>query len=55
MRCNDEFAFHIVKLTNHKGKTKNHNVFSLWKEVFDNLKDHLFKGSLKNKYGKDAN
>lgn len=42
-RCNDEYGFHIVKLTNHERKAKNHNVFDLWKEAF--------KGALKPKYG----
>ncbi|AIF44519.1 NUMOD4 domain-containing protein [Virgibacillus sp. SK37] len=50
-RCNDEYGFHIVKLTNHKGEKKNHNVYDLWNKIFENADKRKFKGALKPKYG----
>lgn len=50
-RCNDEYGFHIVKLTNDEGKAENHNVYDLWKEAFKGSNKREFKGTLKPKYG----
>ena len=50
-RCNDEYGFHIVKLTNHDGVSENHIVFDLWKAIFPGRNEHEFKGALKPKYG----
>lgn len=49
-RCNDEYGFHIARLTKD-GKASSHNVFELWKQTFPELKHTLFKGALKAKYG----
>jgi hypothetical protein len=51
-RCNDEYGFHIVKLTNHQGEAMNHNVFEIWKSAFGSCKEAEFKGVKKPKYGK---
>jgi hypothetical protein len=51
-RCNDEYGFHIVKLTNHEGEAENHYVFDLWKDAFEGCNERDFKGALKSKYGK---
>ncbi|WP_342598082.1 NUMOD4 domain-containing protein [Psychrobacillus sp. FSL H8-0483] len=48
-RCNDEYGFHIVKLTKN-GESKNHNLYELWKSEFPKLDNSEFKGSLKIKY-----
>lgn len=45
-RCNDEYGFHIVKLSKD-GKGKNHKVFDLWKKEFNDVGGSLFKGTLK--------
>lgn len=45
-RCNDEYGFHIVKLSKD-GKGKNHNVFNLWKDIFKDVSDEEFKGAKK--------
>jgi len=49
-RCNDEYGFHIVRLTKD-GTASNHNVFELWKQTFPELEETNFKGALKAKYG----
>ncbi len=49
-RCNDEYGFHIVRLTKN-GVAANHNVFELWKQAFPELEQTNFKGALKAKYG----
>ncbi|WP_440051417.1 3-ketosteroid-delta-1-dehydrogenase [Lysinibacillus sphaericus] len=49
-RCNDEYGFHIVRLTKD-GAASNHNVFELWKQAFPELEQTNFKGALKAKYG----
>lgn len=49
-RCNDEFGFHIVRLSKD-GTASNHNVFELWKKEFPELEETNFKGALKAKYG----
>ena len=49
-RCNDEYGFHIVRLTKD-GTASNHNVFELWKKAFPELEETNFKGALKAKYG----
>ncbi|KOS71719.1 3-ketosteroid-delta-1-dehydrogenase [Lysinibacillus contaminans] len=49
-RCNDEFGFHIVRLSKD-GAASNHNVFDLWKKEFPELEETNFKGALKAKYG----
>lgn len=49
-RCNDEYGFHIARLTKD-GKASSHNVFELWKKTFPELEHTLFKGALKAKYG----
>ena len=49
-RCNDEYGFHIARLTKD-GKASSHNVFELWKQTFPELEHTLFKGALKAKYG----
>ena len=49
-RCNDEYGFHIVRLSKD-GVASNHNVFDLWKKAFPELKETNFKGALKAKYG----
>ncbi|MFJ7668333.1 3-ketosteroid-delta-1-dehydrogenase [Lysinibacillus sp. NPDC097195] len=49
-RCNDEYGFHIVRLTKD-GTASNHNVFELWKQTFPELEETKFKGALKAKYG----
>ncbi|MGE7843484.1 NUMOD4 domain-containing protein [Lysinibacillus sp. NPDC093712] len=49
-RCNDEYGFHIVRLTKD-GTASNHNVFELWKQAFPELEQTNFKGALKAKYG----
>ncbi|AHN23098.1 3-ketosteroid-delta-1-dehydrogenase [Lysinibacillus sphaericus] len=49
-RCNDEYGFHIVRLTKD-GTASNHNVFELWKQTFPELEQTHFKGALKAKYG----
>lgn len=43
-RCNDEYGFHIVKLSRN-GVPKNHNVFELWKKEFPNLPESMFNGA----------
>ncbi len=48
-RCNDEYGFHIVKLST-EGKGKNHKVFDLWKKEFNDAAQSQFKGALKIKY-----
>ncbi|WP_462406656.1 NUMOD4 domain-containing protein [Gracilibacillus sp. Marseille-QA3620] len=48
-RCDDEYGFHIVRL--HKnGEAKNHHVFKVWKEAFEDLPERLFKGAKKRIY-----
>lgn len=49
-RCNDEYGFHIVRLTKD-GVASNHNVFELWKQAYPELEQTTFKGALKAKYG----
>ena len=49
-RCNDEYGFHIVKLSIN-GVSTNHNVFEIWQQAFPELKDINFKGAVKVKYG----
>lgn len=49
-RCNDEYGFHIVRLSKD-GAASNHNVFELWKKEFPELEETKFKGALKAKYG----
>lgn len=49
-RCNDEYGFHIARLTKD-GKASSHNVFELWKQTFPELEHTFFKGALKAKYG----
>lgn len=49
-RCNDEYGFHIARLTKD-GKASSHNVYELWKQTFPELEHTLFKGALKAKYG----
>ncbi|MGE7915893.1 NUMOD4 domain-containing protein [Lysinibacillus xylanilyticus] len=49
-RCNDEYGFHIVRLTKD-GSASSHNVFELWKQVYPELEQTNFKGALKAKYG----
>ncbi len=49
-RCNDEYGFHIARLTKD-GKAFSHNVFELWKQTFPELEQTQFKGALKAKYG----
>ncbi|MGE7987239.1 3-ketosteroid-delta-1-dehydrogenase [Lysinibacillus fusiformis] len=49
-RCNDEYGFHIARLTK-EGKASSHNVFELWKQTFPELEQTQFKGALKAKYG----
>ncbi|NOG29018.1 3-ketosteroid-delta-1-dehydrogenase [Lysinibacillus fusiformis] len=49
-RCNDEYGFHIARLTKD-GKASSHNVFELWKQTFPELEQTQFKGALKAKYG----
>ncbi|PGS95145.1 hypothetical protein COD09_23335 [Bacillus cereus] len=44
VRCNDEYGFHIVKLSKN-GETTNHKVFDLWKKAFPNLSESSFKGA----------
>ncbi|KIL74380.1 NUMOD4 domain-containing protein [Bacillus badius] len=48
-RCDDEYGFHIVKLTKN-GESGNHKVFELWKRAFGELDKSEFKGALKAKY-----
>jgi NUMOD4 motif len=48
-RCEDEYGFHIVKLSNN-GKATNHNVFELWKQHFPVLNEGEFKGARTVKY-----
>jgi len=45
-RCNDEYGFHIVKLTKN-GESKNKNVFQLWKKEFAGIPESDYKGALK--------
>ena len=49
-RCNDEYGFHIVRLTK-EGTATSHNVFELWQQAFPKLEQNAFKGALKAKYG----
>ncbi|GAB0171910.1 3-ketosteroid-delta-1-dehydrogenase [Lysinibacillus sp. CTST325] len=49
-RCNDEYGFHIVRLTK-EGTASSHNVFELWKQAYPELEQTNFKGALKTKYG----
>ncbi|MCL1697374.1 NUMOD4 domain-containing protein [Lysinibacillus sp. BPa_S21] len=49
-RCNDEYGFHIVRLTK-EGTVSSHNVFELWKQAYPELEQTNFKGALKAKYG----
>lgn len=49
-RCNDEYGFHIARLTKD-GKASSQNVFELWKQTFPELEHTLFRGALKAKYG----
>ncbi|MFJ7738085.1 NUMOD4 domain-containing protein [Lysinibacillus sp. NPDC097287] len=49
-RCNDEYGFHIVRLSKD-GAASNHNVFELWKKEYPGLEETNFKGALKAKYG----
>lgn len=51
-RCNDDYGFHIVSLTNRDGERQNHNVYELWKDAFGGCKNSVFNGTLKIKYGK---
>lgn len=51
VRCKDEYGFHIVKLTNNNGESKNCNLFKLWKVAFSDSENSEFMGSLKPKYG----
>ena len=48
-RCNDEYGFHIVKLSKN-GKGTNHKVFDLWKKAFSDLPESTFKGAKKRIY-----
>ncbi|RDY72573.1 hypothetical protein DXT76_01135 [Halobacillus trueperi] len=48
-RCEDEYGFHIVKLSNN-GKKTNHNLFDLWREHFPDLNEGEFKGAKTVKY-----
>lgn len=50
VRCNDEYGFHIVRLTK-EGTATSHNVFELWKQAYPELEQTNFKGALKAKYG----
>ncbi|MGY0694086.1 NUMOD4 domain-containing protein [Virgibacillus sp. FSP13] len=45
-RCNDEYGFHIVKLSKN-GVSENKNVFQLWKKEFAGVAENEFKGALK--------
>ncbi|UZM98853.1 3-ketosteroid-delta-1-dehydrogenase [Lysinibacillus sp. MHQ-1] len=47
-RCNDEYGFHIARLTKD-GKASSHNVFELWKQTFPEVEQTQFKGALKAK------
>jgi len=49
-RCNDEYGFHIVRLTKD-GSASSHNVFEVWKQAYPELEQTNFKGALKAKYG----
>ncbi|MGE7673422.1 NUMOD4 domain-containing protein [Lysinibacillus sp. NPDC094403] len=49
-RCNDEYGFHIVRLTK-EGTASSHNVFEIWKQAYPELEQTNFKGALKAKYG----
>ena len=49
-RCNDEYGFHIARLTKD-GKASSHNVFELWKQTFPEVEQTQFKGALKAKHG----
>lgn len=51
-RCNDEYGFHVVKLTDKSGEKNNYNVFDLWKKTFQLYQPDGFKGALREKYGK---
>ncbi|QAS54768.1 NUMOD4 domain-containing protein [Halobacillus litoralis] len=51
-RCNDEYGFHVVKLTNNSGDKHNYKVFDLWKKAFPSEQPIEFKGALNVKYGK---
>lgn len=47
-RCEDEYGFHIVKLSKNS-VAKNHNVFELWKQAFGKeLPESAFKGAKEN-------
>jgi hypothetical protein len=48
-RCDDEYGFHIVKLSKNS-KAINHNVFKLWKLAFPEVDEGEFRGALKVKY-----
>lgn len=48
-RCNDEYGFHIVKLSKDE-RSKNHNVFKLWENEFDGISPSEFKGAMKSIY-----
>lgn len=45
-RCNDEYGFHIVKLSKN-GKSKNHNVYEIWQNEFKGSQPSAFKGAMK--------
>lgn len=49
-RCDDEYGYHIVKLTKNN-ELLNYNLYELWKKHFPNEDDKEFKGALKIKYG----
>ena len=53
-RCNDEYGFHIVKLTNGKGEAKNFNLFELWQATYPQKSKLEFKGACNVKYGKSC-
>lgn len=48
-RKNDEYGFHIVKLSK-EGVSSNFNVYQLWRSTFSELSDEEFKGARKVKY-----
>ncbi|NRG48509.1 hypothetical protein HRF87_27900 [Bacillus sp. CRN 9] len=49
VRENDEYGFHIVKLSK-KGEATNYNLFKLWKKEFPKLPESMFKGAKEAKY-----
>ncbi|MEK5208095.1 NUMOD4 domain-containing protein [Psychrobacillus sp. FSL H8-0510] len=49
VRCENEYGFHIVKLSKN-GKGTNHRVFDLWRKAFEDLTENKFKGAKKRIY-----